>query len=231
MQVSGIRLYYELRGSGEPLVLIPGLGGDIRLFGGLFEPLTASCRVLAFDPRGAGQSDKPDIPYSIGMMADDTVGLMQAVGMPSATLVGFSMGGRIALAAALARPASVRRLVLVSTAAGPVRQPRWFRMVMEVVPRLPILTRLDPQTYYAHVRQRSASRAFDCSSRLGEIQVPTLVLHGHRDHVVPYEFAEELRRGIRGTQLVSFEGGHRFFRRSERARVVKCINDFAHGSA
>src|ERR1700682_6342451 len=77
-------------------------------------------RVLAFDTRGAARTDKPDAPYSIEMMAGDTNGLMEALGISDATVLGVSMGGRIALSLTLAHPERVARLVLVSTSAAEV---------------------------------------------------------------------------------------------------------------
>src|SRR5450631_1698450 len=111
-------MYYEVHGSGEPLVFIGGLASDLSET----EWLTGWCaqthRVLAFDNRGAGRTDKPDAPYSIPMMADDTDALMEAVGMSHATVLGVSMGGRIALDLALEHPDRVARLILVSTTAS-----------------------------------------------------------------------------------------------------------------
>jgi len=79
-RVADVDLYYELRGRGAPLLLIPGLGGDVSSFGPMIDDLATAFRVLAFDPRGAGRSGKPEMSYSIPGMADDAAGLMQAVG-------------------------------------------------------------------------------------------------------------------------------------------------------
>ena len=71
VRVNDIELYYEVHGEGSPLLLIPGLGVDVNFFRGIIDDLARSCRVVVFDPRGAGRSDKPDIPYSIDGMAKD----------------------------------------------------------------------------------------------------------------------------------------------------------------
>ncbi len=81
VKVNDIQTYYEIRGDGEPLVLIVGLGTDISEWGGIIRWLAEKYQVLGFDNRGAGRTDKPDIAYSIEMMADDTVGLMKAFGI------------------------------------------------------------------------------------------------------------------------------------------------------
>ena len=111
-------MYCELHGSGDPVVLIGGLASDISQWAWLTDFCAQTHQVLAFDNRGAGRTDKPDAPYTIPMMANDTDGLMDAVGMNRATVVGISMGGKIALDLALEHPDRVARLVLVSARAS-----------------------------------------------------------------------------------------------------------------
>jgi 3-oxoadipate enol-lactonase len=125
-RLNGITMYYEQHGAGEPLLLINGLGADITLLAPLIAWFARSFRVVAFDNRGAGRSDKPEAPYTIGLMAQDTVALMDALSLEQVTVLGISMGGRIALELALSCPDRVGRLVLVSTSAarlGGIRAP------------------------------------------------------------------------------------------------------------
>src|SRR5512146_1889888 len=103
-KVNDITMYYEIQGEGEPLVLIAGLRLDIAEYNGIDSWLAQKYQVVAFDNRGAGRTDKPDIPYSIEMMADDIAGLLYALGVKQAHIIGISMGGRIALALALQHP-------------------------------------------------------------------------------------------------------------------------------
>src|SRR5689334_6948062 len=117
VQVNDIQMYYELRGEGQSLVLILGMTLDVSEIEPNLRWLAERYRVLAFDNRGAGRTDKPDIPYTIEMMANDTIGLMDAVGIERAHVLGISMGGRIALQTALAHPERVEKLALVSTSA------------------------------------------------------------------------------------------------------------------
>src|SRR6266567_1513059 len=114
VKVNDINMYYEIHGDGEPLVLIVGLATDISEWDAIIGWLAKKYKVLAFDNRGAGRTDKPDAHYSIEMMANDTVGLMQTLGIEQAHVLGISMGGRIALALALQHPKRVKKLVLVS---------------------------------------------------------------------------------------------------------------------
>lgn len=206
-RVNDINMYYEIHGTGEPLVLIVGLNSDHTLYRSFLPKLVPHNQVILFDNRGVGQSSKPDIPYSIEMMADDTAGLLDALGMAGAHILGTSMGGRIAVTLALQHPRHVKSLILVS----PV-------MTMKGVPRrrlLPLILRIPkirgPHPYYVVVRQMAASRAFDCMDRLGEIQVPTLILHGKADKSAPYPLVEAMHRGIKDSEMITFNGGHLFF--------------------
>jgi pimeloyl-ACP methyl ester carboxylesterase len=137
--VNGIELYYERHGLGPELLLVPGLGADTRLFGGITGPLSTTYQVIVFDPRGAGWSDKPPGPYTIEQMANDALGLLDLLGIEGAVVVGYSMGGRIALSLVFDHPTRVRRVVLAATSAStpPTRVfgRRW--LVLEVLRRLP----------------------------------------------------------------------------------------------
>ena len=117
-RVNGVELVYELNGSGEPLVLIHGAQSDRSIFAGLLPTFTDQFRVLTFDQRGSGQSEKPDMEYTIALLADDTAALMEQVGFDSAHIIGVSMGGMIAQEFALRHPAKVRSLVLGCTTPG-----------------------------------------------------------------------------------------------------------------
>lgn len=226
--VNGIDLYYEVHGAGPPLLLIPGLGLDVRMFAAVVGALAEACQVVAFDPRGAGRSDKPDGPYSIDAMADDAAGLLGLLGVTEATVVGYSMGGKIALSLALGHPALVNRLVLAATSARPppARRFGWRWFVMDVLGRVPLPRSVDPQPRSAFDLQRQASRTFDCTDRLGDIDVPTLVLHGRRDHIVPPRLARELADGLRHGQLVLVPGGHMALLIRQRRRLVDEVGAF-----
>ena len=116
---NGIDLYYAETGSGEPLVLVMGFGGDHLSWGFQLSALSVQHRVVTFDNRGSGRSDVPDIPYTTQMMADDTVALMDRLGIERAHVLGVSLGGMIAQEIALGHPERVRSLQLHCTAARP----------------------------------------------------------------------------------------------------------------
>ena len=118
VKANGINIYYRVQGKGEPLILIMGLGGECG------DWILQACafkkyyRVVTFDNRGVGKSDKPGEPYTIKTMADDTVGLMDHLGIDKAHILGVSMGGMIAQEVAINYPKRVKKLILVSTTAG-----------------------------------------------------------------------------------------------------------------
>jgi 3-oxoadipate enol-lactonase len=210
-RVNDINIYYEIHGEGEPLVLIPGLSNDVSDYAAIVPRLSAKFRVIILDNRGAGRSDKPDAPYTIEMMADDVAGLLAALDIQEANVLGISMGGRIALDLALRHPARVKKLVLVSTSARAAKTFRGF-LLLDVLSRIStaVFKGKYPQPYYAFVRQRAASRNYDCTGRLHEIRVPTLILHGRKDRIAPWPLAEQMHANIRGSALMAFKGGHVF---------------------
>lgn len=116
--INGANLAYDLNGAGTPVVLVHGAQGDQTMFSGLAPALAAKYRVLTFDQRGSGLSDKPHDGYSIAGLADDTAALMDHAGFTRAHIVGVSMGGMIALEFALRHPQKTRSLVLGCTTPG-----------------------------------------------------------------------------------------------------------------
>jgi pimeloyl-ACP methyl ester carboxylesterase len=118
IKVHDVNLYYEMHGKGIPLVLIMGLRRNLEWWYGQIAELSKHFQVLAFDNRGAGRSDKPEMEYSISLFADDTAGLMDDLGIPNAHVLGVSMGGYIAQELALHHPDKVRSLILGCTSCG-----------------------------------------------------------------------------------------------------------------
>ncbi len=117
-RINGVELQYDLQGAGEPLVLIHGAQGDRSMFSGTVPTFVNQFQVLTFDQRGSGESEKPDMEYSIALLADDTATLMNHVGFSSAHIVGVSMGGMIAQEFVLRHPHKAHSLVLGCTTPG-----------------------------------------------------------------------------------------------------------------
>jgi len=118
VSTNGIELYYEIQGAGAPLVLLAGLGYPGWQWHRMAPLLARHCQVILPDNRGVGQSAKPPGPYTASMLAADTVGLLDALEIDQAVVMGHSMGGFIAQALALEYPHRVRRLILAATNFG-----------------------------------------------------------------------------------------------------------------
>ena len=117
-EARGARIYYEVHGAGEPLLLVPGFGAVIPVYWANLRELARRFRVIAFDPRGAGRSDSPDGAYTMETFADDAAAVLDAAGADAAHVFGTSFGGMIAMHMALRHPRRVRRLVLGCASAG-----------------------------------------------------------------------------------------------------------------
>jgi pimeloyl-ACP methyl ester carboxylesterase len=245
VDTNGVRLWYQElgRADGAPVLLVMGGGASVvwwppELIGGL---VGARYRVVQFDNRDVGLSSHVDwasAPYGIGDMAGDAMGVLDAVGIDAAHLVGVSVGGMICQAAALGYPDRVRSLTLISTTPGP--DPRLSPGDAAVFAGLdrPVQTDADmaelevdfcravagsrfgfDERYYRDIvaadlarGMNPAANAPSASSRidqLARIRVPTLVVHGTEDPVYPYDHAEVLATGIPTATLVRWEGvGH-----------------------
>src|ERR1051325_568546 len=117
---TGISLYYETHGDGEPIVFIPGTGfaGNVWIESQVQE-LAQSHQVIVHDPRGCGRSTHAKGVYTIDLMANDVVGLLEFLGVQAAHVIGHSMGGRIGLALALNFPGKVKSLIIAAGGSGP----------------------------------------------------------------------------------------------------------------
>lgn len=141
---NGINIYYEVHGSGAPLILISGLGYNQWQWHKMVPGLAQQFQVITFDSRGVGQSDKPAGPYSAALLAADTVGLLRELGIAKAHIMGHSMGGFIAQEIALSYPERVDKLILASTNFG---GPRHLPITQEAMAVLTDMTS-DPVTRF-----------------------------------------------------------------------------------
>lgn len=206
---------------GPPLVYLNSLGSDLRIWDGVVARLPGRPH-LRHDLRGHGLSDAPAGPYTIAAMADDLLGLLDAVGVARAVLVGVSVGGQVALRAALARPDRVAALVLCDTAArlgteqgwndrieavraeglpslAPRLLPRWFGPAF-------LRERPDDARGYGHMLARTPQEGYlatcaalrdeDLRPHLDRIRAPALVLGGEHDLSTPLAVVRELAKGL-----------------------------------
>src|SRR5947208_642414 len=114
-QVNGIELGYRVVGKGDPLILLHGGFGSVEMFGPNLELLAAGRQVIGVDLQSHGRSPAPDRPMRFESMGDDIAALIKHLKLERAAIMGFSLGGAVALRTAIQHPELVERLVLVST--------------------------------------------------------------------------------------------------------------------
>src|SRR5688500_16585033 len=118
-QITGLTFHFERAGAGPPLLFISGTGGDLRVQPNVFaSPLARNFDLVAYDQRGLGRTDKPDVPYSMAQYADDAAALLDHLGWADALVLGVSFGGMVAQELALRHARRVKRLVLACTSPG-----------------------------------------------------------------------------------------------------------------
>jgi pimeloyl-ACP methyl ester carboxylesterase len=122
VKVNDIQMCYEVKGEGFPLVMIVGAEASLDWWNPhMIEELSKNFKVVTFDNRGTGRTDVSDKEFSIKLFADDTVGLMNVLGISQADILGWSMGGFVAQELALNYPEKVKKLILYSTSCGGVK--------------------------------------------------------------------------------------------------------------
>jgi 3-oxoadipate enol-lactonase len=256
-RVNDINMYYEIHGEGDPLILIMGLGGDHFRWFRILPLLAENFKVLTFDNRGVGKTDKPDISYTMKMMSDDVAVLMDAVGIDKAHSFGISLGGMIAQNFALLHPDRIISLMLGCTfcggkytvsneGTGPgVLDPSLIETMLpeeRAVEMMPALysrefidnnqdfvdiqieyARNNPPDIVGYRRQLGAAGTHDTYDRLPEIKLPTLVIAGDADALIPAENSRIIASRIPDSELVILEGmGHGFYTEAneETARIL-----------
>ena len=225
--VNGVRLYYEVEGEGETVVLLHAVGLDGTCWEAQAGAFAPRFRVLRVDLRGHGRSEVAPAPYSLAAFAEDVYALLRELRLAPAHVVGLSLGGMVAQVLALDHPEAVRSLVLadtVSTLPAEARPAmiergeaakrggmaaiidatleRWFTpgfMDSEVVARCRQRLLSDPVTGWAAAWR--AISELDLESRLPEIRVPTLVITGEADVAAPVARAQAMAALIPGARL------------------------------
>jgi pimeloyl-ACP methyl ester carboxylesterase len=192
-RVNGLDLYYELHGSGQPLVVLPGSFWTIEAMGEVVPQLATTRRVIAVELQGHGHTADIDRPLSYESMADDIAALIASLGLEQVDLFGYSLGGGVALQTAIRHPEVVRKLALASTA---FTRDGWYpedlaamsAISAEAFAGTPIhdaylKTSPVPEawpTFVAKVRQLVTSD-YDWTAGVAALRIPTLFLVGDAD--------------------------------------------------
>jgi aminoacrylate hydrolase len=254
--VAGGTIAYEITGSGEPLVFVSGLGGTGRSWQPQLDAFGARFRIVTYDQRGTGDSDRLQREFSIDQMTAELIGLMDALGIGRAHLVGQSTGGAIAQTAAVRYPDRLGCVVMYATW---THCDPWFRRLFEARRRLylecgPELHQMfhplflyPPDYVNAHdaeldeERRRSlvnvapvevsvaridAILAFDRRADLHRIRAPTLVMVAQDDYITPSYHARALNAAIPGSELQVFESGGHSLSRTRTEAFNRAVLEF-----
>jgi len=203
--VNGIKLYYETHGTGRPMVLLHGGLGSGEMFGPVLPLLAERHQVIVPDLQGHGRTADIDRPIDIRLMADDIAALIDHLGLEKPDVVGYSLGGGVALQVAVKYPAKVRRLVVVSAnvrrdaipavmlaqqgqvsaaAVEFMKDTPMYQLYQRVAPRPEDFPRLLTKI------GESMSKDFDFTEEVRGLKVPTLIVAGDADMAPPSHYVE-----------------------------------------
>jgi 3-oxoadipate enol-lactonase len=256
VESDGARIYWESVGKGEPLVLIMGLGCSSAMWFRLAPRLAKHYRVILLDNRGVGRTKTTlSLVHRVSNMAQDVVAVLDAAGEANAHVLGISMGGMIAQQLALDHPQRVRSLILAATNCGGVRavlaqQPVWQLLFSKgEMDAHGALAAMQPYTYAANTPQSHidedhlvrlahypALRGYQAQlyglmgwssySRLHELRLPTLVLHGREDQLIPPMNGRNLTRWIHEARLVELENASHWIHSDQPEAVAGVVKKF-----
>jgi pimeloyl-ACP methyl ester carboxylesterase len=204
-EVNGLKLYFETHGAGRPLILLHGGLGSGEMFGPILPALAERHQVIAPDLQGHGRTADIDRPIDVRLMADDIAALIEHLGLDEPDVVGYSLGGGVALLTAIKYPAMVRRLVVASAnirrdaiypemlaqqgqvgaaAAEFMKDTPMYELYQRVAPR--------PEDFPRLLDKMGAGMAedFDFTEEVRGLQVPTLIVAADADMAPPSHYVE-----------------------------------------
>jgi aminoacrylate hydrolase len=258
--IAGGRIHYDEAGQGEPLVFVSGLNGVGRYWQPQVPVFSRRFRVITYDQRGTGESDRLQREFSVDQMANELAQLMDALDIARTHIVGLSTGGAIGQTLAIEQPQRVGRLVVCSTW---THCDPWFRRLFEArrVMYQTAGTELHamfhplwlypPEYVNAHdteldeERKRSAATAppveiavaridallrFDRRADLKRIQAATLVIASDNDYITPSYYGESLAQSIPGAKLEIVRGGGHSISKTRPDIFNRLVMDFLGGA-
>ena len=251
----GVKIYWDEQGAGAPVLLIMGLGYPSCMWHRTRPRLAIRHRTIALDNRGVGQSDVPPGPYQMALMASDGAAVLDAAGVKRAHIFGVSMGGMIAQEFALQYPSRVYSLILGCTAPGGPNavkaEPEARDLLMArskmtpdqameasvsyiyapTTPRARIeedfaIRRKRFTSLQGYMNQLQGILSWEAFSRLSAIRVPTLVIHGESDRLVPPTNGRLIAERIPGARLVMLPQASHIFTTDQPEAALAAILDF-----
>jgi len=228
-EVDGLKIYYQAAGTGDPIVLLHGWGGRVESFKPVFDSFAKSFKVYALDFPGFGRSQLSPVDWGVRDYASFVAKFLAEIGVPKASLIAHSFGGRVAIALAALYPEMVERLVLVNSAGiRPRRTAKYYLRVaiVKAARRLFPLFGKGGQRWLEAVRHAFGSEDYrragplrgtfvkvvneDVRGLLPKIQAPTLIVWGDRDEIIRLSSMKLMERGIKNASLVILEGAGHF---------------------
>ncbi len=203
--VNGLNLYYEIHGSGAPLLLLHGGFGLTGMFGEVLSQLAAGRQVIAVDLQGHGRTADIDRPLHFELMAEDIAALIRHLHLRQVDIMGYSLGGAVALRTTIQHPEVVRKLVVVST---PHRRAAWYPDMIAAMEQMSAAAAsflLETPMYHAYAAVAPdpehfavlvdkmgglLRRDYDWSGEVATLTVPTMLVFGDADSLPPREAAE-----------------------------------------
>jgi pimeloyl-ACP methyl ester carboxylesterase len=222
--VNGVSLHYEEHGSGEPLVLLHGGLGAGEMFGTIMPSLSANRRVIAVDLQAHGGTADVDRPLRPQTMADDVAALIEHLELPRADVMGYSLGGLVALRTAIQHPQRVRRLVLVSIGfrrdgSHPEVVENMDRFAPEMAdmlaqsPLYEVYSRLAPRVQDWPVLIAKTSELlkddYDWTADVEALETPTMLVFADADSIRPAHIVEFYRLLGGGLRDANWDGSLR----------------------
>ncbi len=219
----------RVQGEGEPLLLLNGLTRPLESW----EPVSRELEgrtLVTLDLPGVGLSRTPLLPMSMQALAALAAAVLDHAGCPVADVVGFSYGGAVAQQLASDRPATVRRLVLAATSCGVGATPGTRSVLLEAGPSL-TSPAWPPPSARGTLWQSLAICGWSAIPLLGALDLPTLVVCGGRDRVVPLANSRLLASRIRGADLVVLPVGHDLQRGPAARMLARAVSTFLAGGS